>query len=174
MQLFPVCRTKNRDRRRITEYMLRRDTERQKAQTRKRVVEKCKSYPCVRAFPPRGPSENARWSPPGIHQRTLRWTPVIQLQWRMNATGIHKRTLCGRQLPHSPALCSRYFGFVRPVPFLQSHIVTWFRAIPFPCASLGIWGRILSHGFLWRVHSPAYRSGRGYGVLWQFHSPASR
>ena len=71
MQLFPVCRTKNRDRRRITEYMLRRDTERQKAQTRKRVSEKCKSYPCVRAFPPRGPSENARWNPPGIHKRTL-------------------------------------------------------------------------------------------------------
>ena len=31
MQLFTVCRTKNRDRRRITEYMHRRDTERAKS-----------------------------------------------------------------------------------------------------------------------------------------------
>ena len=31
MQLFTVCKTKNRDRRRITEYMRRRDTERAKS-----------------------------------------------------------------------------------------------------------------------------------------------
>ena len=110
--------------------------------------------------PPWNPSENAQMDASN------------STQWRMNATGIHKRTLCGRQWPHSPALCSRYFGFVRPVPFLQSHIVTWCRAIPFPCASLGTRSRIMSHGFLWQFHSPASRSG--HGVLWQFHSPASR
>jgi hypothetical protein len=103
------------------------------------------------------PSENARWSPHGIHQRKLRWAfhfpsegshqrtldgaPMESIReisdglsifpvWMsrlctggrppghtINVPGIHKRKLCGHWWLHAPVLCSRCFGFVRPVPF---------------------------------------------------------
>ena len=118
----------------------------------------------AQAFDGRGRGQSVSCWPPGIRDAgaRARFTTKINKMFDQLLLVLGAREIkCKfRQWPHSPALCSRYFGFVRPVPFLQSHIVTWFRAIPFPCASLGTRSRILSHG-LGRFHSPAHRWGHG-------------